>query len=89
VTAVEWEGTADMDYATTGSMKFEEINTAERIDESDVYAIEDADFYALGTSDLSLLNKVQNCQAKLPVEKQGADSDIFTTYTAYLQARIY
>lgn len=35
------------------------------------------------------MNSIQNCQAKLPIEKQTEDSSIFTTYTALLQARIY
>jgi hypothetical protein len=78
-----------MDFATNGAVKFDEINTGEKQTQSDVYAISDPDFYALGDSTLSGLNKVQKCQAKLPIEKQGGDSDIFTTYTAYLQARIY
>jgi len=32
---------------------------------------------------------VQNCEAILPVDKQGSDSSIFTTYTATLTAKIY
>ena len=88
-TAVEWEGSADMDFDATGTVKFSEINTGERQTESGVFTIDDPNFYALQTSPLSLMNSIQNCQAKLPIAKQLEDSSIFTTYTALLQARIY
>ena len=88
--AVEWQGTADMSFAATGTgTLLAEINASEKMNNSEVYPIEDVDFYALQDSSLSDLNKVQNCQAKLPIEKQLEDSSIFTTYTATLQARIY
>ena len=87
--AVEWQGSTDMSCSSTCSSKFSEINEGEMQTDSGVYAIVDPEFYALGESELTLKNKVQNCQAKLPIAKQAAGSEIFTTYDATLQARIY
>jgi hypothetical protein len=89
VKAYEWMGTTDMSFASNGNVIIKEINTGELVADSEVKPNDDADFYALGESDLSWANSVQNCQAALPIEKQGTDSSIFTTYTALLQARIY
>jgi len=85
----EWNGTGSMDYATTGTSKFDAINEDEKVEDSEVTKIDDDDFYALKDSTLGFENKVQNCQAILPVEKQGGDSEIFTEYTAKLSAKIY
>jgi len=53
-TAVEWVGSADMDFATTGTgTLFSEINTGELQDDSGVFTIDDPAFYALQTSSLT------------------------------------
>lgn len=78
-----------MSFAATGAVAFEDIASDAKVAGSEVKPREDAAFYELGNSTLSFENKVQSCQAKIPIEKQGADSSIFTTYTALLQARIY
>ena len=85
----EWNGQGAMDYATTGTSKYDAINDADKVADSEVTKVDDDDFYALKDSTLGFENKVQNCQAILPVEKQGADSEIFTVYTATLSAKIY
>lgn len=87
--AQEWVGSADMDFGTNGSVSMSEINSAELVADSEVWAIDEPDFYELKESDSSFKNKLQACEAKIPVEKQGADSAIFTTYNAKLQLRIY
>lgn len=38
---------------------------------------------------MTFKNKVQKCQALLAIEKQTSSSEIFTSYNALLQARIY
>ena len=87
----EWYGTGDMSNSATGTgTKYDEINDADKDDDTEMKKIEgDWDFYALQDSDLGFQNKVQNCEAILPVDKQGSDSSIFTTYTATLTAKIY
>ena len=51
--AVEWVGSADMDFATTGTgTVFSDINTSERQNESSIYGM-DGDSIALKESDLS------------------------------------
>jgi hypothetical protein len=90
--AIEWRGSADMSFANTGSVKFDEMNESERVPKSDskVHTLDDPDFYARQDSELDPgLNWVQNCQAKMSVDKLGSDSDIFAVYNAQLQARIY
>ena len=44
----------------------------------------------MADSELDWRNKVQACAAVLPISKQDAETnDIFQTYTAKLQLRIY
>lgn len=74
-----------MSFAATGTDKLMEINSSENgTADSGIFVHDDPDFYALTDSDSSFKNKIQACQAKLPIEKQGLDSSIFTTYTAEL-----
>lgn len=76
--------------ATGTGTKYNEINDDEKDVWTDMKTIEDDwDFYALKDSDYGFQNKVQNCEAILPVDKQGDDRLIFTTYTATLTAKIY
>lgn len=91
VKAFEWEGSSDMSFAGTGAVAMADVATSDLVADSEIAPRdwEDFDFWALRDSELSFRNKVQNCQAELPVEKQGADSGIFTSYTAKLQARLY
>lgn len=82
VKAFMWEGTTDMSFASTGSVAFKDIAASDLVTDSGIEVREDYDFYELKNSTLSFRNKVQNCQAMIPVDKQGADSAIFTTYDA-------
>ena len=84
-----WQGSGDMSFSATGTSKLSEINASEMVSDSGIFVLDDPDFYALADSESSFKNKIQSCQAKLPIEKQGADSSIFTTYNAKLQLRIY
>jgi len=56
--AKEWQGTADMDFATNGSSKLSEINASELQTDSEVFAIDDPEFYELQDSESSFKNKI-------------------------------
>jgi hypothetical protein len=85
----QWEGDAEMDYYTNGAVKFDDINSDQKIDNAEITKNENESFYALEESPLSFKNMIQNCEALLPIEKQSSSSEIFTSYNALLQARIY
>ena len=76
-----------MSFSATGSVKIDEINTSELDTNSN---IKTTDLPPLEDSSTDFRNKIQACEAKLPISKaDAAANDIFTTYTAKLQLRIY
>ena len=51
---VEWLGTNDMDYATNGSgVSLKDLNSNEKVTDSQIYGNDDTDFIALTDSDRS------------------------------------
>jgi len=47
------------------------------------------DFYGLADSDLDWANKVQKCQAQLPIDSLNLPADLFQEYDVVLGARMY
>lgn len=84
----EYSGTTLMDFATQGSVKYDEQNDAEVVQDSDIKKMNNIDFYALSES-ADWKNKVQSCLAQMQVSKQDRDPALFQEYTVLLGARIY
>lgn len=85
----EFAGTTKMDFATQGTNAVNEQNTGEVDENSSIMKREDEAFYALSDSELSFKNKVQQCLAMFPINKEDDNSSLWTTYEVRLGARRY
>lgn len=84
-----FEGEGSFAYADATGTLIKEQNAGDLVDPQDLVKPESEDFYGLSDSNLDWTNKVQKCQAQLPLDRFDLPTDLFQEYNVVLGARKY